>query len=65
MQNSEEDLAPTVTAGYKPPAQKTVEELQQLDANDESLRKWKESLLKTTGTNSGNLIFTNKLLGSG
>ncbi|KND02535.1 uncharacterized protein SPPG_02993 [Spizellomyces punctatus DAOM BR117] len=45
---SSEDLAPTQTAGYKPPEKKTVAELAQLDAQDESLRKWKESLgLKT------------------
>ena len=42
----DDDLTPTTTAGYKPPAQKTVEELKQLDQNDESLNKWKESLLK-------------------
>ncbi|KAL7746357.1 rho GDP dissociation inhibitor [Sorochytrium milnesiophthora] len=39
-----DDLAPTQTAGYKAPAKKTVEELAKLDQEDESLRKWKESL---------------------
>ncbi|KAJ3180332.1 hypothetical protein HDU85_004037 [Gaertneriomyces sp. JEL0708] len=42
--DSNEDLAATQTPGYKPPEKKTVEELAQLDAQDESLRKWKESL---------------------
>ncbi|KAJ3357909.1 hypothetical protein GGF32_000799 [Allomyces javanicus] len=41
---SHDELAPTTTAGYKAPAKKTVEELAQLDQEDESLRKWKESL---------------------
>ncbi|KAI9009816.1 immunoglobulin E-set [Gaertneriomyces semiglobifer] len=48
--DSNEDLAATQTPGYKPPEKKTVEELAQLDAQDESLRKWKESLgLKAAG----------------
>lgn len=33
---------------YKPPAQKTLEEIQQLDQDDESLRKYKETLLGAT-----------------
>ncbi|KAJ3019472.1 hypothetical protein HKX48_002061 [Thoreauomyces humboldtii] len=41
---SSEDLAPTQTAGYKAPEKKTVAELAELDAQDESLKKWKESL---------------------
>lgn len=36
------------TPGYQPPAPKSVEEILQSDANDESLRKYKESLLGTT-----------------
>lgn len=53
---SDEDLAPTMTAGYKPPAVKTVDELKELDSNDESLKKWKESLLKgaASGAKQGN-----------
>lgn len=46
----EDDLAPTQTEGYKAPAKKTVEELKNLDQNDESLNKWKESLLKNAQT---------------
>ncbi|GAA6003682.1 Rdi1p [Rhodotorula paludigena] len=38
------DLNPTDTAGYKVGQQKTVEELAQLDAEDESLVRWKASL---------------------
>eukprot|EP00842_Homolaphlyctis_polyrhiza_P003976 jgi/Hompol1/457/HPOL_000557-RA len=41
---STDELAPSNTAGYKVGEKKTVAELAQLDAQDESLRKWKESL---------------------
>ncbi|KAI0243476.1 rho GDP dissociation inhibitor, partial [Massospora cicadina] len=40
----EDELLPTETEGYKVGEKKTVEELQQLDAHDESLQKWKQSL---------------------
>lgn len=40
----EDDLAPSQTAGYNPGVAKTLDEYAQLDAEDESLRKWKESL---------------------
>ncbi|KAI9228712.1 MAG: immunoglobulin E-set [Piptocephalis tieghemiana] len=43
-QDSVDDLAVTQTPGYKAGEKKTLEEYSQLDANDESLRKWKESL---------------------
>ncbi|MBN3283124.1 GDIR1 inhibitor, partial [Polyodon spathula] len=33
------------SVNYKPPAQKTLQEIQQLDQDDESLRKYKEALL--------------------
>ncbi|KAM4034190.1 rho GDP-dissociation inhibitor 1 [Anomaloglossus baeobatrachus] len=33
------------SVNYKPPAQKTIEEIQALDQDDESLRKYKEALL--------------------
>lgn len=33
------------TVNYKPPAQKTVQEIHELDKDDESLRKYKEALL--------------------
>lgn len=33
------------SVNYKPPAQKTIEELQAMDQDDESLRKYKEALL--------------------
>ncbi|KAG0332702.1 hypothetical protein BG004_001132 [Podila humilis] len=42
--HDDDDFAPTMTAGYKPGEKKSVNELQNLDANDESLRRWKESL---------------------
>ncbi|KAF7790879.1 hypothetical protein EIP86_001837 [Pleurotus ostreatoroseus] len=42
--HDEDELAPTMTPGYKPGAEKTVEELAKLDAEDESLARWKASL---------------------
>lgn len=41
---SSDDLESTEAAGYKPGQKKTVDELKDLDKNDESLNKWKESL---------------------
>ncbi|KAF2265825.1 rho-gdp dissociation inhibitor [Lojkania enalia] len=40
----EDELAPETTAGFKVGEKKSMNEYHQLDANDESLRKWKESL---------------------
>ncbi|KAM9346364.1 rho GDP-dissociation inhibitor 1 isoform 1-T2 [Symphorus nematophorus] len=39
--NEEDEKAPN----YKPPAQKSLQEIQELDKDDESLRKYKEALL--------------------
>lgn len=36
---------PDTPLNYKPPAQKTLQEIQELDQDDESLRKYKETLL--------------------
>ncbi|KAK3678014.1 rho GDP dissociation inhibitor [Recurvomyces mirabilis] len=47
-----DELEPEHTEGFKVGEKKTLEEYQQLDQNDESLRKWKESL----GIGSGNTI---------
>lgn len=33
------------SVNYKPPAQKSIQEIQELDKDDESLRKYKEALL--------------------
>jgi len=41
---TDDDLAPTRTEGFKLGEKKTVEEYAKLDPNDESLRRWKESL---------------------
>lgn len=46
-----EDEEPEETPGYKAPAQKTLDEIQQLDADDESLVRYKQLLLG--GTTSG------------
>ncbi len=35
--------------GYKAPEKKTIEELQKLDAEDESLQRYKEKLLGAVG----------------
>jgi Rho GDP-dissociation inhibitor len=49
--NPAEDITPIdneeieETPGYKPPAPKSVEEIQQLDQDDESLEKYKKTLL--------------------
>lgn len=47
---------------YKPPAQKTIQEIQNLDQDDESLRKYKEVLLGTQPTivdlNCPNVVVT-------
>jgi len=40
----DQDLAPTTTEGYKPGQSKTLEELDALDKEDESLQRWKASL---------------------
>ncbi|XP_028267706.1 rho GDP-dissociation inhibitor 1 [Parambassis ranga] len=42
--NEEGDSA----VNYKPPAQKSLQEIQELDKDDESLRKYKETLLGST-----------------
>ncbi|KAG8691666.1 hypothetical protein FRC11_013277 [Ceratobasidium sp. 423] len=43
-QEHDDDLNPTATSGYKVTAKKTVDEYANLDANDESLARWKASL---------------------
>ncbi|KAJ1973375.1 rho GDP dissociation inhibitor, partial [Dimargaris xerosporica] len=40
----DDELVPTQTEGYKVGEKKTIEQYQQLDANDESLNRWKQSL---------------------
>ncbi|PWN90962.1 rho GDP-dissociation inhibitor [Acaromyces ingoldii] len=41
---ADEELRPTTTEGYKPGEKKSVAEYAQLDAEDESLARWKASL---------------------
>ncbi|KAH9850730.1 rho GDP-dissociation inhibitor [Lenzites betulinus] len=43
-QHDEDDLLPTNTPGYKPGAAKSLDEYAKLDAEDESLARWKASL---------------------
>ncbi|KIK55593.1 hypothetical protein GYMLUDRAFT_47808 [Collybiopsis luxurians FD-317 M1] len=47
-----EDLLPTTTPGYKPGAAKTAEEYAKLDAEDESLARWKASLGVSAGAST-------------
>ncbi|KAJ4472340.1 immunoglobulin E-set [Lentinula aciculospora] len=51
--NDHEDLKPSSTPGYKPSAAKTADEYAALDAEDESLARWKASLGLTAAA-SGN-----------
>jgi len=46
MSNNDDDkeLQPTYAEGYKPGSKKTVDQYANLDANDESLARWKASL---------------------
>lgn len=44
-----DDVEPDTTPGYKAPAQKSLKEINQLDADDESLIKYKEALLGSDG----------------
>jgi len=46
----QEDLQPTTTPGYKPGVAKSADEYAQLDAEDESLARWKASLGIVPGT---------------
>lgn len=45
--HGDEVIVADETPGYQPPAQKSVEEILKADAEDESLRKYKEALLGT------------------
>ncbi|XP_072167833.1 rho GDP-dissociation inhibitor 1-like [Diadema setosum] len=45
LQPCDDNEDPTQTPGYKPPAQKSVAEIEQLDQDDESLVKYKKQLL--------------------
>ncbi|KIO12823.1 hypothetical protein M404DRAFT_124984, partial [Pisolithus tinctorius Marx 270] len=50
--DDQDDLKPSFTQGYKPSAAKSAEEYARLDAEDESLARWKASLGITSGTTS-------------
>ncbi|KAK9480392.1 immunoglobulin E-set [Lipomyces japonicus] len=52
--NIEDDLVHVPAEGYKVGTKKTVDEYVQLDNNDESLKKWKESL-GLVGSGSGSI----------
>lgn len=49
----DDELRPTQTQGYKVGEKKTLEEYSQLDANDESLQRWKASLGIADGAGAG------------
>jgi len=44
-----DDEEPEGTPGYKAPAQKSLDEIQNLDAEDESLVRYKQTLLAGAG----------------
>ncbi|GLB33665.1 putative COQ2 [Lyophyllum shimeji] len=48
-----EDLKPSATPGYKPSAAKSADEYAKLDAEDESLARWKASLGIVPGATNG------------
>ncbi|KIM46020.1 hypothetical protein M413DRAFT_441088 [Hebeloma cylindrosporum] len=49
----QDDLKPTNTPGYKPGAAKSADEYAKLDAEDESLARWKASLGIVPGASGG------------
>ncbi|KIJ70234.1 hypothetical protein HYDPIDRAFT_104923 [Hydnomerulius pinastri MD-312] len=51
--DDQDDLKPSATPGYKPTAVKTAEEYAKLDAEDESLARWKASLGITADATGG------------
>ncbi|KAF9940499.1 hypothetical protein BGZ75_007476 [Mortierella antarctica] len=54
-QQEEDDFAPSANTGYKPGQKKSLDEYEKLDAEDEALRRWKESLgVKSTGVSKAN-----------
>ncbi|XP_013415615.1 rho GDP-dissociation inhibitor 1 [Lingula anatina] len=54
MAEQGDDLTPDETPGYKPPAEKKLAEMVNLDTEDESLRKYKEQLLGTAAIGAEN-----------
>lgn len=44
------------SVGYRPPAQKSIQEIQELDKDDESLRKYKEALLGRVAVAAGEWV---------
>jgi Rho GDP-dissociation inhibitor len=61
----DQDLEPTQDSEYKVGEKKTIQELQNLDSNDESLRKWKESLglsAAQSGADSRKVVVLNMAL---
>jgi hypothetical protein len=52
-----EDERPEATAGYKPPEQVAVADLLAKDANDESLAKYKASLIASANATPCNYLF--------
>ncbi|KAF9967164.1 hypothetical protein BGZ70_010564 [Mortierella alpina] len=53
-QHDDEDFTPSSETGYKPGQKKSMNEYENLDADDEALRRWKESLgVKSSGVPDG------------
>lgn len=57
-QHDDDDFGPSENSNYKVGEKKSLNDYQNLDADDEALRRWKESLgVASTG---GKLLFTPK-----
>jgi len=56
QQTEQDDLA-EVTPGYKPPAKKTLDEIVTTDAEDESLKKYKQQLLGDVSLSGKQCVF--------
>ena len=61
-EQAEEDLMAEETPGFKAPAEKPLKDLVSTDQEDESLRKYKETLLGTAAANPEDVIFCESIL---
>ena len=52
---------PEETPGYKAPAQKTLDEIKNLDNDDESLVRYKQTLLAGVDPAAGNVLYLDKI----
>jgi len=55
MSTADDELKPSTTEGYKVGEKKTIDEYANLDAEDESLARWKQSLGIAPGASAGSI----------